>query len=132
MKFMIFIALGLFTSKSSALFWKRSNCNSDRQCPTIRRRECPTLICIPFIGIGRYKDTTISEGRCNNYDNGPLCNLFGGKFSSLFSSFTYQWYLGGGSCKVRRCVECYRSSDCTLTVGRGDVSNNRIMIPSRT
>ena len=80
MKILLFLVIvSLLFSHSSALFfsWSKSNCNSDRQCPTVRRRECPTFICIPFIS--QYRDTTVSQGKCINVDLGPLCNLFGGK-----------------------------------------------------
>ena len=136
MMFRVFFILGFLILHSSALFLRpntKSNCNSDRQCPTVRRRECPGLICIPFLGIGRYRDTTVSGGRCINYDNGPLCSLLGGKCIWLDDEdkrlIHDSWTdVGGNSCKVRRCLECFKASDCTLTVGRGDVSiNGRIL-----
>ena len=64
----------------SAYFWRKPNCESDSQCPTIKRRDCDGIVCIPFI-VGEFKETTI-PGKCDDYFNGYLCTWFGGNGST--------------------------------------------------
>ena len=78
MKFLLLV-LSLLTSDTFALFWRTSNCESDSQCPTIRRKECAEYLSFPFSFIcDEYKVTTISSGKCMDFYNGYLCTIFGG------------------------------------------------------
>ena len=119
------LMLSLITSDMSAYFWTKSNCDSDSQCPTIKRRECDGLVCIPFI-VGEVKVTTVSTGKCNDFYNGYLCTILGGE--NLYNVYCRLWskcrvdnkIVGGSSCTVKRCVECYEGRDCELTVGQAN------------
>merc|ERR1712227_88437 len=92
MGFLILLILVIITSESFALFgiFLESNCNSGRNCQPVTKRECASPPC--FLFFGKYKTTTISQGRCINFDNGPSCS--------------------GNNCIIRRCVECYTGSHC--------------------
>ena len=81
MNILVLLILALISSDSLALFldMERSNCYSDRQCPDVRRYEqIGTTTFLGIFPIGQWGTRTISRGRCINYNNGPLCNLFGG------------------------------------------------------
>ena len=83
MKFLILLILKLVTSESLALFgiFLESNCNSGRDCRPVTKRECVSPPC--FLFFGKYRTTTISQGKCINFDNGPSCRgfPFNGKYS---------------------------------------------------
>ena len=84
MKFFLLV-LSLLISDTFAFFWRTSNCESDSQCPTIRRKECAEYLSFPFSFICYdYKVTTISSGKCLDFYNGYLCTIFGGKNKTDF------------------------------------------------
>ena len=115
MKFLIFLLLLLITSVFGIFL--ESNCNSGRDCRPVTNRECVSPPC--FLFFGKYRTTTISQGKCINFDNGPSCRgfPFNGKCKySLYWIIMPQLHhciiLGGNNCIIRRCVECYTGSHC--------------------
>ncbi|XP_023329824.1 uncharacterized protein LOC111702389 [Eurytemora carolleeae] len=92
----------LFVGFSSGFFYRISqrSCNSDRECPAIRRRSSYTR----FLGIFTARvdslGEVISSGRCLTQSDG-LC-----QFGNFLSG-------GRNSCNVRRCAQCFSGLDCT-------------------